>query len=472
MRFWEVVIVGSSVPALIWTVVTGRNRTPWGHLLTAVAGAAVYAHLRFEGWRWQMIPLYAFVAIMVVVAIWDLIVPAHDAYGTRPSRLKSVGPTLSGLLALAAATALPLALPIPDLPAPSAPVGTVSLHLVDDSRIELYGPAPGGPRRLAVQIWYPVADPGDARLALWVEDVESFGPAAAAYLALPSFALDHLRYATSRSYEAAPVLAGRYPVVIYSHGWAGYRSVAFTEAEALAAAGYVVVAPDHTYGALFTTFADGTPARLDPGALPDEGEVSPEEYAAASRQLVDTYADDLRFVIDLLGDIDNGTLATEGVDLSGKLDLERLGLWGHSTGGGAAFEVCASDTRCDAVLGLDPWVEPVDDRLILQGLPVPSAAIRSEEWTTKPNDARLVELWGNSAVAEPLRCLTGTVHRDFSVLPYVSPVADYLGLAGPLGALRTDELVNEHLLAFFGEHLMGSGPAWDRIQPPEVTGCG
>ena len=48
--------------------------------------------------------------------------------------------------------------------------------------------------------------------------------------------------------------------------------------------------------------------------------------------------------------------------LAASADLTRIGVYGNETGGGAAVEVCLEDERCDAVLGLDPWVEPIPDR--------------------------------------------------------------------------------------------------------------
>ena len=51
-------------------------------------------------------------------------------------------------------------------------------------------------------------------------------------------------------------------------------------------------------------------------------------------------------------------------EMANHIDLGLVGVYGHSTGGGAAVRFCLSDERCKAVLGMDAWVEPVPDRVI------------------------------------------------------------------------------------------------------------
>lgn len=45
-------------------------------------------------------------------------------------------------------------------------------------------------------------------------------------------------------------------------------------------------------------------------------------------------------------------------------DLKKIGVLGHSTGGGAAVLISLNDPRIRSLVGLDAWVEPIgDDKL-------------------------------------------------------------------------------------------------------------
>ena len=146
------------------------------------------------------------------------------------------------------AAALGFVLPVPELPVPSGPesIGTVSFELVDHEREEIYGPNPGGPRRFMAQVWYPGTDPIGLDPVPWSEDWDVVAPSMARSLLLPSWFLNHTEYVESHTYSSLAVAAGTYPVVIYSHGWKGFRTIAINQIETLVSNGYIVIAPDHT----------------------------------------------------------------------------------------------------------------------------------------------------------------------------------------------------------------------------------
>jgi Platelet-activating factor acetylhydrolase, isoform II len=47
----------------------------------------------------------------------------------------------------------------------------------------------------------------------------------------------------------------------------------------------------------------------------------------------------------------------------------------------------------------------------------------------------------------------GMFHVNFTDIPYLSPLAAQLGLAGPIDAQRAHDIVNAYSLAFFDQHL-------------------
>lgn len=414
---------------------------------TGVAVATIVlagGHLLTEGPRWQLTPLYLAAVVVVLAAGVDLVRTPEPRTGGR-------GWALLGLLALAGAV-VGWALPVPSLPAPHGdlPVGTTVVDLTDDDRLARYGDDPTGPRELALQVWYPADAQAPVRHGAWVEEGARFGRQAAAWLGLPPFTLDHIGLVRSHATPDAPPTAeaGALPVVLYSHGWGGSRRLQADLAESLASRGYVVAAVDHTHGAVATTFADGTLVPIDEGALPD-GAIGGVD-AAASERLVDTFALDLAFVLDAL---EEGAVPA----LAGRLDLDAVGVAGHSTGGGAAVQLCATDRRCGAVVGFDPWVEPVDDAILGDGLRVPFVALRSEEWVDNGNDARLRRLRASSSGPAALVAVAGTAHSDVTVLPFLTPLASRTGLAGATPGARTHELTEAWTAAWFDHHLRNRG---------------
>ncbi|MEX1177659.1 MAG: dienelactone hydrolase family protein [Nitriliruptor sp.] len=433
-----VTVVGVVRPA---TSLVVRRSIAWP--VAAAATIAAVAHLTVEGARWQLTPLYLAAAVVLLISLADAVRPPNAASGR-------VGWLLLGALA-ATGGVLGWALPVPALPAPTGPqpVGTTVVSLTDPERRAGYGAEPGGARELALQVWYP-ADPQEpVAPGAWVPAGARFGRQAAAWLGMPSFVLDHVGLVRGHATDdvAASPEPGPLPVVVYSHGWGGFRTIQSGLAEDLASRGYVVAALDHTHGAVATAFPDGQVVPIDPAALPSE--TGPEIYDAAAERLVATFAADVAFALD---ELDAGAVPM----LAGRLDLDAVGIVGHSTGGGAAVRFCAEDRRCGAVVGFDPWVEPVPDDILGHGLDVPFLALRSEEWVGNDNDARLRRLRASSNGPSGLVAVAGTTHRDVTLLPFLSPLSHRLGLAGVTPGERTHALTTEWTAAWLDHHLRGA----------------
>ena len=425
-------------------------------MLTAV----FIAHLQLEGFRWQMIPLYA---VTLGLAVGDvLFIERELKWPNRVSR------GLFGMSGLALTLALPFLLPVPVLPTPSGglPVGTISLEIVDTEREMAYGPAPESSRRFMVQVWYPAAPSTGPKPESWSADWDLVAPAMSRLLGFPSWFLSHTRYTSSHSVLSAPVAPGTFPVVIYSHGWTGFRSIAINQMEALASNGYIVIAPDHTYGAVVSRFPDGEVIGYSPDALPSAETVGSDAHLRAAQQLIATYADDLVSVLDELDDGVDGQFA----NFEASLDLSRIGVFGHSAGGGAAVQVCLLDDRCHAVLGFDPWVEPLPARVLRERATKPALFLRSDQWRGTQNDALLRGLAGRGESVTYWLGVEGAGHNDFVVTPFLSPIAGQLGLKGPIAAGRIVSIIDNYLVGFFDVFLLGTGSAaLDTVNFPAVT---
>ncbi|HLF60294.1 MAG TPA: hypothetical protein VI980_03845 [Acidimicrobiia bacterium] len=458
MRRFEWLLVFGALFAVGWPAVFGV-RTRRG--IVAVVLLTVFVlHWQVEGLRWQMIPLYG---AALGLAIGDLVVVERRLDWTN-----RIARGIFGLAAVGLAAILPLVLPVPILPLPSGPeaIGTVTFDLVDPERQETYGPAPGGPRRLRAQVWYP-ADPGEViEPTPWSEDWDVVSPAVATLLGYPSWFLNHTRHTESHASPGLSVAAGTFPVVIYSHGWTGFRSNGVNQIENLVSHGYIVIAVDHTYAAVATRFEGGDAVPYDEKALPDKEDSTEEEYEEASRNLMDVMAADLVTVLDALDEGEAGPFGT----LAGSADVTRVGIYGHTAGGGAAIEVCLVDERCDAVLGLDAWVEPISDRVISTTATRPALFMRSDEWRDTENDGVLRGIAERSENVTYWIGVEGTNQNDFTLAPLLSPVSEQLGLTGPIPAGRVIPIVDRYLLGFFDVFLLETGSAaLDTASFDEVT---
>ena len=453
------ILAGACAAAVIWPALFG-TRSRRGIIFLATVGALA-AQIVIEGVRWQMIPLYV---VAVGLGLGDLLSMERVLpWWRRVSR-----PAL-GLIGLGMMALLPTILPVPELPDPSGPlsVGTVSVELTFPDRPEHYGARPDeAPRRIMVQVWYPAEEREGATPGTWTEDLDLIGPAMSRRLGFPGFFLSHTRYSGNHSFAGAAPLSGLFPLVMYSHGWTGFRTVAIHQAESLASHGYVVVAADHTYGSIGTRFPDGTEVGLDPAALPEEETVEPEVYDEAAVRLVGTFTDDLTGILDAFSNGERGPFGT----IASHVDLGLVGVYGHSTGGGAAVQFCLSDERCQSVLGMDAWVEPVPDRVIATPAVRPMLFMRSDGWRGTPNDGRLRGMAERSENVTYWIGIEGAAHSDFVVTPLFSPLATRLGLTGSIPTGRIIPIIDRFLVGFFDRTLLGTGAAAIEQNPfDEVT---
>ncbi len=425
-----------TIPLLLAVYLLWPHARPLAIRFTpAIALIITLIHFYLEGYRWQMMPLYALTIILTMLAFF-----VRD--------MKPIASILTCILLLLS-TALPIVLPVPKIPIPGGPfpIGTVIYEFTDTTRKELYS-GKDEARRFMIQAWYPADIKTTDVRAPWMSDAKIYAPAIATYINLPSYFLDHLMLVKIPAYKDAQVAQtdGGYPVILFSHGWNGFNAQNTSQALELASHGYIVIAIQHTYGAVLTVFPDGSVAPNNPKALPEDAD--DPNYEIVARKLVDQWAGDISFTLDQFESLnkDAGSIFFQ------KLDLERIGVYGHSTGGGAAIQFCGTDSRCKAVLGMDPFMRPVSAEVIENGISQPSFFMFSQGWAEivdSKNNKLFNRFYPNILESKGVIVITGTKHYDFSDLPLLSPIAPQLGLKGPLNGKRVTEIVDSYLLNFF-----------------------
>ena len=414
--------------------------------IAALIGMGFFVlHLLLEGYRWQMLPVYLFLVISAISSIVN-----WRRQGEDPDRsiLKAGMRLLLFLLIL-----VPIVVfPVPNLQEPSGEysVGTTILYMHDFSREEISTEDPSDTRELNVQIWYPATLDEGGVLSPYLANLELAGPAFADFLGLPTFVLNHVNLVKTHSILDAPLASAGspFPVLIFSHGWGGTRSQSTFLMEELASHGYVIAAIDHPYGALVTVYPDGSVVLRKEEILAHQSQ--DQLNVQSAKELLSTWTGDVRFVLDQL---ETMNASSEGNLFTNSLDLEKVGFFGHSTGGGNAVQSCWVDTRCDAGLAMDAWLEPVAEEVIEDSVNQPFMFLWSEDWGSDENKALFNDVYDGLDGLGYSLAIAGTRHYDFSDLPLLSPLSPWLGLKGPIDGRRVMEIISAYSVAFFDEQL-------------------
>ena len=398
-------------------------------------------HLIFDKIKWQFYPLYFLVLIYLLMIIFNYI----NILSITPRGSKwLLG--MGGFLVLSSLS-LNAIFPTDSVAIPSGPfkIGTQTFELTDENRTEAYSDSVDSPRKIKVQVWYPTDNVENLNRVKWISEGKTLTRQLAKSMHAPYFLLDHLADIDSNSYEDALISNAfeSYPVVVISHGWKGFRELHTDYAEALASNAYIAISIDHTYGSQYVSFENGEEAFLNKDALPSI--VSPSQFNDHANQLATTYGDDVKLVLD---DLPNLKL---------NLDLNRIGLLGHSTGGGGDVYASTTDKRVKALLGFDAWVNPLKPETLKKGLSMPALFVRSEQWGKGPNNKALDTIIKNSDQSSFLQ-MDETKHVDFSMSYMISPILEHVGFIGKLGGEQSSEIQKRLILDFFNQTLKRDEP--------------
>lgn len=387
-------------------------------------------------------------------------------------------------MCLAVAVTLPMLVPVFGFPTPSGPyaIGTLTYHWVDASRTDAFAADLKARRQLMVQVWYPAQAQPAAQRAAYMANADIVTAAFARVQDKPAFLLGHFKYVTTNALSSVAADAGqpRYPVLLFLEGATGFRQMNTFQVEHLVSHGYIVVAIDQPGAAAAVVFPDGRhavsltvpqfrslvgPSYMPVGTNPARtGVLLPNGSTLPDNSIIPYLAQDVSFTLDQLAALN---LADPNGILTGKFDLQRVGSFGVSLGGIVVGEACRRDSRLRACLVMDAAMstDVVNAGLRQPGMWITrdAASMRLERqraggWPEAQIQAHQTSM---RAVFEGLTGdgyfvrVPGMFHSNFTDIAIWTPLAQRLGLAGPIDPQRAHAIINAYSLAFFDRHLQG-----------------
>jgi dienelactone hydrolase len=367
---------------------------------------------------------------------------------------------LAALCSSGCASIVKTTLPFNNLPPPTGPfaVGTSIETWSDSSRAETFTEDSGDVRRIAVQYWYPIAGGDSGTTSQYIDQPDLKMRAFAKNMGLPTWLVGHIKdIKTNSTLDAAPYSSDQnYPVIVFSHGLGGMKTQNSILAEELASQGYFIVSADHAFDSFLTVFDDGTTADYRSSS---DGITTEEEFWAARGPQLAARTGDIRFMLNRIAEL-QATSASElaGNTLWQRLDLSRVGIFGHSFGGATSIMASDQDPRVLAAAALDGWMVPIPQDVINRGTDKPFLYLGQEQWDDPLNYKKLEKFMANSSGEVRSEFLPNTKHMDFADAPHLSSFAKRIGFAGTMPSKDLREKLNADILWFFALHLNGPKP--------------
>jgi predicted dienelactone hydrolase len=452
MRLIEIFIIATQVAGIFFCC-TRRDQHSLLFALSVTTVILIVIHLALGGYRWQMLPSYAFGVFLFLSSL--LIIRLNG-------RLLSLGYLLAllGIVSLLISAILSYLFPLFTFPEPTGqyPVGTRSLHLIDKLRTESCAPFSHSYRELVVQISYPAVKTNGTK-APYLKDKR---------LIPQRILYSHLGLIETNAIQDAPITTADapYPVILYSPSWSGYRTDNTFQTEELASHGFVVIALEHPCAVPLAIYPNGRVVYSNLMAADyTSSDEAMNKFLQVAEEQIELRTKDVIFVLQELPKINSGEIPSPFVHT---LDLNKIGIFGHSFGGAVAAEACFMDRRLKTGLNMDGLLF---GKVAEQGASQPFFFMNSD--VSRPTRADLhssdgpfrresqtnawgyhqMDQWFNRHGGYYLKIL-GASHMDFSDYPLRSRLREFNG-GGKIPTVRAMKIINDYTVAFFNKYLKG-----------------
>jgi predicted dienelactone hydrolase len=260
--------------------------------------------------------------------------------------------------------------------------------------------------------------------------------------------VSHVHGHSHRNAAVSPRQAS-WPIVLFRAGASAEVAGYSTLTEDLASHGYVVVGIDAPYRTGEVAFPDGRVILRAPQNNPEAA--SGAAFQQLTDRLLAEWTRDMSFAVDRLAQLN---AADPTGRFTGRLDLTRVGAFGHSFGGAQAAQFCHDDARCTAAVDIDG--APAGS-VVQRGIRKPLLFVLSDHsGESGPESAKImadVQAVGGRRVVIP-----GAFHFTFSDDGAVIKSGLLRGVMRLFGKLRIDArrqlaMTTEYVHTFFDGEL-------------------
>ena len=261
-------------------------------------------------------------------------------------------------------------------------------------------------------------------------------------------------------------VTGRYPLVVFSHGFCGIQNSNESTFTELASHGYVVCSIDHPYQSFYTVDDTGKVTIVDSGYMKEYASLGDDlsENLKLFQKWMDIRVKDISFTID--------TILSETGGIYDEVDHSKIGVFGHSLGGAAAMGVPRVRQDIRAVINLDApmfceFTGLKDGQYTLNPAPYPAPILNIYSQYLYDNgiekndpeyfENRIVSATAPSSYEVYFR---GSQHMSLTDLVLFSPpLADLLnsGRKATVDKYVCLDTMNQMILSFFDCYLKGQG---------------
>lgn len=459
-------VIDGFVAASWWAL--SRHRRP-NALQVLSLGALLLASAIFaeQGVQWQLVPWQVLAASVAAAAAFRRWRPGHSRRWRRATGrgVLVLGVAIGGLALLAAF--------VPALPKPSGPhsVGSEIFRWTDTQRPETLTANPSDHRQVIAQAWYPT----DIATGRAVPYFEAQGHLPGPIGGLPPFMFNSFASVATHATLGTAISRAQetWPVLLLSPGLAIPREQYTALSADLASRGYVVFALSAPYESAVSVLAGGHVV----GQTTHPDVMGPPPHPAIER-LIDIRAADSSFVLDQLHRL---TRLDPSSPLASHLDLQHVGIIGHSIGGATAAQVIAADPRFKVAVNLDGKLFGAQSAAHLNRplLWIQSDGAQTTEYT-QGRDRLLSRLRDGGA----LTTILGSVHIGFTDAPaYLTPLGrSVIGPGTGIGSISLADMTSvtgDTISAFVGPALGASNARTiplhptvriDRLISPRIPG--
>ena len=181
--------------------------------------------------------------------------------------------------------------------------------------------------------------------------------------------------------------------------------------------------------------------------------ISENEWWNIRKKQLKYRTDDISFILNQLSRLNDGKIKSQ---FKNKLNLDKIGIFGHSYGGATSILSSIYDDRIDVCLTYDAWFLPIPDSVINAGFNKPLLHIGQVKWDDSKNYIKRDSLLENCSNSKFSLDINEAKHFDFTDIPHYAPLTQRFNFSGNIQKKELRYILNDITLHYFNSYLKNS----------------